>query len=120
MEDEKEIPPAETEQPAQSVIEEPAAELETPEEEKPANEEPETKEGEDVKDKEEVEFKVGDAVTFEEGGQELHGTVESIQIKANLVDVKIYEPGHRKHCLITAVHPEALTLDTKSKKSKSA
>ena len=62
------------------------------------------------------DFKVGDQVTVEDGDMELSGVVESIQIKANLVDVKIYEPGHRKHCLIQAFPPSQVSASEKKKK----
>jgi hypothetical protein len=52
------------------------------------------------------ELEIGDEVTVEEGGQDLHGVIESFQINARLIDVKIYEPGHRKHCLIQAFSPD--------------
>ena len=56
------------------------------------------------------DFAVGDKVVVEDGDQQLNGTVESIQVKANLVDVKIYEPGHRSHCLIKPFPPKAVTV----------
>jgi hypothetical protein len=56
------------------------------------------------------DFEVGQKVSVEDGDQELSGIVESIQLNAGLVDVKIYEPGHRSHCLIKAYRPEAVSL----------
>ena len=51
------------------------------------------------------DFSVGDAVTTMVNNVKVHGTVESIQLGKNLVDVKIYEPGHTHHCLIVARPP---------------
>jgi hypothetical protein len=69
------------------------------------------------------DFEVGQRVTVEDGDQELSGVVESIQLKAGLVDVKIYEPGHREHCLIKAYRPEAVSVsdepEDEKKKSRS-
>jgi hypothetical protein len=56
------------------------------------------------------EIKIGDSVVFNLDGVKVHGTVESEQVKKNLVDVKIYQPGHRSHCLIVARPPDTLTL----------
>jgi len=54
------------------------------------------------------DFPVGTQVIFDLDGLTVHGTVESIQLQKKLVDVKIYEPGHRSHCLIVSRAPEAL------------
>lgn len=54
------------------------------------------------------DFPVGTPVTFNLDGIDVHGTVESIQLAKKLVDVKIYEPGHRQHCLIVSRAPETL------------
>jgi len=40
----------------------------------------------------------------------VNGTVESIQLKAGLIDVKIYEPGHKSHCLIKSYPADAVTV----------
>lgn len=54
------------------------------------------------------DFQVGDKLVFDLEGIVVHGTVESMQLAKKLVDVKIYEPGHRQHCLIIARPPETL------------
>ena len=51
---------------------------------------------------------VGDPVVIKEDGKDVHGVVESIQVKANLIDVRIHEKGNRRHCLIVAFHPDDL------------
>lgn len=53
-------------------------------------------------------IKVGDPVMFKEGEKDVHGVVESIQNRANLIDVKIYEKGNRRHCLIVSFPPDQL------------
>lgn len=55
------------------------------------------------------DFPVGTEVEFNLDGMDVHGTVESIQLAKKLVDVKIYEPGHRSHCLIVSRAPETLS-----------
>jgi hypothetical protein len=52
------------------------------------------------------DFQIGDSVTTMINNVKVHGVVESIQLKAGLVDVKIYEPGNLSHCLIVARKPE--------------
>jgi len=54
------------------------------------------------------DFPVGTKVVFDLDGIKVHGTVESIQLGKKLVDVKIYEAGHRDHCRIVARAPETL------------
>jgi hypothetical protein len=54
------------------------------------------------------DFPVGTKVVFDLDGIKVHGTVESIQLGKKLVDVKIYEAGHRDHCRIVARPPETL------------
>jgi len=54
------------------------------------------------------DFPVGTKVVFDLDGITVHGTVESIQLGKKLVDVKIYEAGHRDHCRIVARAPETL------------
>ncbi len=56
------------------------------------------------------DFEVGEKVVVESGDQELNGNIESIQLKAKLVDVKIFEPGHPSHCLIKSFPPDAVTV----------
>jgi len=52
------------------------------------------------------DFQIGDSVMIMVNNVKVHGVVESIQLKAGLVDVKIYEPGNLSHCLIVARKPE--------------
>lgn len=52
------------------------------------------------------DFQIGDSVTTMINNVKVHGVVESIQLKANLIDVKIYEPGNLSHCLIVARTPD--------------
>lgn len=54
------------------------------------------------------DFPIGTRVVFDLDGITVHGTVESAQLQKKLVDVKIYEPGHRSHCLIVSRAPETL------------
>lgn len=54
------------------------------------------------------DFLIGTRVVFDLDGITVHGTVESAQLQKKLVDVKIYEPGHRSHCLIVSRAPETL------------
>lgn len=63
----------------------------------------------------EQDFQIGDEVIIAVDNVQVHGVVESIQVKANLIDVKIYEPGHRSHCLIVARPPEQVAHDNKGK-----
>jgi hypothetical protein len=57
------------------------------------------------------DFQIGDPVLLTINNVKVHGAVESIQAKANLIDVKIYEPGHTSHCLIVARAPEQIEHD---------
>lgn len=67
------------------------------------------------------DFQVGDEVLTSVDNQDVNGTVESIQLGKNLVDVKIYQPGHRSHCLIVArPSAEVKMRNQKESKSKSA
>ena len=75
---------------------------------------------EEMNEKKEVEkFEIGDAVITTVDNQEVRGVVESFQLQKNLVDVKIYEPGHRSHCLIVARPPSEVHSRT-GKKAVSA
>jgi hypothetical protein len=56
-------------------------------------------------------FQIGDRVLTTINNVKVHGIVESIQVKAGLVDVKIYEPGNLSHCLIVARKPEEIEHD---------
>jgi hypothetical protein len=64
------------------------------------------------------DFQIGDEVVTSVDNQEVHGVVESIQLQKNLVDVKIYQPGHRSHCLIVARPPAEVKM--RSQKAASA
>lgn len=55
-------------------------------------------------------FEVGDKVEVVESGQGCSGTVESIQDKLKMIDVRIFEPGHPKHCLIVSFPPDQVEL----------
>ena len=57
-----------------------------------------------------TDVKIGDQVLTQINNVKVHGTVESIQLAKNLIDVKIYEPGNPSHCLIVARPPEQVTL----------
>jgi hypothetical protein len=64
-----------------------------------------------MSEKETPEFEIGDAVMTTINNVKVHGVVESIQLKANLIDVKIYEPGNLSHCLIVARTPDQVEHD---------
>lgn len=61
-------------------------------------------------------FEVGDKVEVVESGQACNGTVESIQDKLKLVDVRIFEPGHPKHCLVVSFPADQVDLVEEGKK----
>jgi hypothetical protein len=67
-------------------------------------------------------FQQGDSVVVMEGGREVSGRVESIQLKpAVKIDVRLDDPGHRRHCLIVAYEPDQVQFAAKPKeKSQSA
>lgn len=66
------------------------------------------------------DWKIGDAVLVQDDGQSIRGVIESFQAKLGLIDVKIYEPGHRKHCLIRAYTLDKLSAreEQSDKKAK--
>ena len=57
-----------------------------------------------------MEYEVGQKVATTVNNVKVHGTVESIQKGKNLVDIKVYQPGHTHHCLIVARPPAEITM----------
>jgi hypothetical protein len=58
-----------------------------------------------------IDFQQGDEVLVMEEGREVSGRVESVQLKpAVKIDVRLNDPGHRRHCLIVAYEPSEVTL----------
>ncbi len=56
-------------------------------------------------------FTVGDEVLVIEEGREVSGRVESVQLKpAVKIDVRLHDPGNRRHGLIVAYDPAEVTL----------
>src|ERR1700676_1600652 len=56
------------------------------------------------------DFHVGDKVITMVNNVKVHGDVQSIQLQKQLVDIKIYQPGHTHHCLIVARPPAEITM----------
>lgn len=56
-------------------------------------------------------FEQGDEVLVMEEGREVSGRVESVQLKpAVKIDVRLNDPGHRRHGLIIAFNPDEVSL----------
>ncbi len=64
----------------------------------------------------------GDQVLVIEEEREVSGRVESVQLKPVVkIDVRLHDPGHRRHCLIVAYDPSEVKLANQPKeKSVSA
>ena len=64
------------------------------------------------------EYEPGDEVYINDGGLDVEGVVRTVQLKAGLVDVQLYQKGHLKHGLIQAFPAEQVR--PRESKSKSA